>query len=162
MFDIPDLVAVCMVGDGEAETGPTATAWHSTKFLNPRRDGAVLPVLHLNGYKIANPSLLARITSQELRELFRILSKRMRPKTPTVIPRPQASLMTRSPNLQGASIFGPSNNHKRIPQMNQHDLYHKTRFLAASGRGMLAIPSGAVARKPLATVHLHGRPTGTE
>jgi len=71
VFDNPDLVAVCVVGDGEAETGPTATAWHSTKFLNPRRDGAVLPVLHLNGYKIANPSLLARITGRELRELFR-------------------------------------------------------------------------------------------
>ena len=61
-FDNPDLIVACMVGDGEAETGPLATAWHGTKFLNPARDGAVLPILHLNGYKIANPTLLARIS----------------------------------------------------------------------------------------------------
>ena len=69
-FDNPDLIAVCVVGDGEAETGPLATAWHSNKFLNPARDGAVLPILHLNGYKIANPTVLARITEDELRDLF--------------------------------------------------------------------------------------------
>ncbi|TXI39236.1 MAG: phosphoketolase, partial [Mycobacterium sp.] len=61
-FDNPDLLVVAVVGDGEAETGPLATAWHSNKFLDPRRDGAVLPILHLNGYKIANPTLLARIS----------------------------------------------------------------------------------------------------
>jgi xylulose-5-phosphate/fructose-6-phosphate phosphoketolase len=70
VFDNPDLVACCVVGDGEAETGPLATAWHSNKFLNPVRDGAVLPVLHLNGYKIANPALLARISHDELEKLF--------------------------------------------------------------------------------------------
>jgi xylulose-5-phosphate/fructose-6-phosphate phosphoketolase len=70
-FDNPDLLVTVMVGDGEAETGPLATAWHSTKFLNPIRDGAVLPILHLNGYKIANPSLLARISHDELESLFR-------------------------------------------------------------------------------------------
>jgi xylulose-5-phosphate/fructose-6-phosphate phosphoketolase len=70
-FDNPDLIVSVMVGDGEAETGPLATAWHSNKFLNPIRDGAVLPVLHLNGYKIANPTLLARITPEELDFLFR-------------------------------------------------------------------------------------------
>ncbi len=70
-FDNPDLIAAVMVGDGEAETGPLATAWHSNKFLNPARDGAVLPVLHLNGYKIANPTILARIPHQELEFLFR-------------------------------------------------------------------------------------------
>lgn len=69
-FDNPGLVVACVVGDGEAETGPLATAWHSTKFLNPERDGAVLPILHLNGYKIANPTLLARIPENELRALF--------------------------------------------------------------------------------------------
>jgi xylulose-5-phosphate/fructose-6-phosphate phosphoketolase len=69
-LDNPDLVAVTVIGDGEAETGPLATAWHSNKFLNPRRDGAVLPVLHLNGYKIHNPSLLARIPRTELRDLL--------------------------------------------------------------------------------------------
>jgi len=70
VFDNPDLITCCVVGDGEAETGPLAAAWHSNKFLNPVRDGAVLPVLHLNGYKIANPALLARISRDELENLF--------------------------------------------------------------------------------------------
>ena len=69
-FDNPDLVVACVVGDGEAETGPLATAWHSNKFLNPKNDGAVLPILHLNGYKIANPTVLARISRSELESLF--------------------------------------------------------------------------------------------
>ena len=69
-FDNPDLIACCVVGDGEAETGPLATSWHSNKFLDPRRDGAVLPILHLNGYKIANPAVLARIPHDELESLF--------------------------------------------------------------------------------------------
>ena len=70
-FDNPDLLVACVVGDGEAETGPLATSWHSNKFLNPERDGAVLPILHLNGYKIANPTVLARISRSELENLFR-------------------------------------------------------------------------------------------
>ncbi|MDY7013238.1 MAG: phosphoketolase family protein, partial [Cyanobacteriota bacterium] len=70
-FDNPDLIVACVVGDGEAETGALATSWHSNKYLNPIRDGAVLPILHLNGYKIANPTLLARISSEELESLFR-------------------------------------------------------------------------------------------
>ncbi len=69
-FDNPDLVVACVVGDGEAETGPLAASWHSNKFLNPRSDGAVLPILHLNGYKIANPTVLARISDEELAALF--------------------------------------------------------------------------------------------
>lgn len=69
-FDNPDLIVACVVGDGEAETGPLAAAWHSNKFLNPVRDGAVLPILHLNGYKIANPTVLARISREELESLF--------------------------------------------------------------------------------------------
>ena len=69
-FDNPDLLVACVVGDGEAETGPLATGWHSNKFLNPERDGAVLPVLHLNGYKIANPCFLARIPKAELQKFF--------------------------------------------------------------------------------------------
>ena len=69
-FDDPDLVVFCIVGDGEAETGPLAASWHSNKFLDPVRDGAVLPILHLNGYKIANPALLARIPREELRSLL--------------------------------------------------------------------------------------------
>jgi xylulose-5-phosphate/fructose-6-phosphate phosphoketolase len=70
VFDNPDLIAACVVGDGEAETGPMATSWHSNKFLDPVTDGAVLPILHLNGYKIANPTILARISAEELRSLF--------------------------------------------------------------------------------------------
>jgi xylulose-5-phosphate/fructose-6-phosphate phosphoketolase len=69
-FDNPDLIVACVVGDGEAETGPLATAWHSNKFLNPVRDGVVLPILNLNGYKIANPTILARISREELESLF--------------------------------------------------------------------------------------------
>ena len=71
VFDNPELVVACVVGDGEAETGPLATAWHSNKFLNPITDGAVLPILHLNGYKIANPTILARIEPEELDQFLR-------------------------------------------------------------------------------------------
>ena len=70
-FDNPDLIVTCIIGDGEAETGALATSWHSNKFLNPARDGAVLPILHLNGFKIANPTVLARIGRQELTDLIR-------------------------------------------------------------------------------------------
>jgi xylulose-5-phosphate/fructose-6-phosphate phosphoketolase len=71
VFDNPELVVACVIGDGEAETGPLATSWHSNKFLNPASDGAVLPILHLNGYKIANPTILARISREELEQLLR-------------------------------------------------------------------------------------------
>ena len=69
-FDNPDLIVACVVGDGEAETGPLATSWHSNKFLNPVHDGAVLPILHLNGYEISGPTVLARIPHDELEALF--------------------------------------------------------------------------------------------
>src|SRR5579875_4006394 len=69
-FDNPGLIVACVVGDGEAETGPLATGWHSNKFLNPQTDGRVLPILHLNGYKISNPTVLARIPEHELRALL--------------------------------------------------------------------------------------------
>ena len=68
-FDNPDLIVSCIVGDGEAESGPLAASWHSSKFLNPARDGAVLPILHLNGYKLSGPALLARMSDEELRSL---------------------------------------------------------------------------------------------
>ena len=70
-FDNPDLIVACVIGDGEAETGPLATSWHSAKFIDPARDGAVLPILHLNGFKIANPALLARIGDDQLDALLR-------------------------------------------------------------------------------------------
>jgi xylulose-5-phosphate/fructose-6-phosphate phosphoketolase len=70
VFDNPALIAACVVGDGEAECGPLAASWHSNKFLNPVRDGAVLPILHLNGYKIAGPTLMGRMSDEELQSLF--------------------------------------------------------------------------------------------
>src|SRR4030095_10714025 len=70
VLDNPDLITACVIGDGEAEPGPRATAWHSNRFLNPIRDGAVLPILNLNGYKVANPTILARISHAELESLF--------------------------------------------------------------------------------------------
>jgi xylulose-5-phosphate/fructose-6-phosphate phosphoketolase len=70
VFDNPDLIACCVIGDGEAETGALAASWHSNKFLNPVRDGAVLPILHLNGYKIAGPTVLARVGDEELHKLL--------------------------------------------------------------------------------------------
>ena len=70
VFDNPDLIAACVIGDGESETGPLATSWHSNKFLNPKRDGIVLPILHLNGYKISNPTVLSRISNEELSSLL--------------------------------------------------------------------------------------------
>jgi xylulose-5-phosphate/fructose-6-phosphate phosphoketolase len=81
-FDNPDLIVACIVGDGEAETGPLATAWHSNKFLNPARDGAVLPILHLNGYKIANPTIFDRMDRDELgfKESRRRLAPRVSPR----------------------------------------------------------------------------------
>ena len=71
VMDNPDLIAACVVGDGEAETGPLATAWHSNKFLNPKTDGAVLPILHLNGFKIANPTVFSRISHEEVEMFFK-------------------------------------------------------------------------------------------
>ena len=70
-LDSPDVLVACVIGDGEAETGPLATSWHSNKFLNPAHDGAVLPILHLNGYKIASPTVLGRVSHKELDHLFR-------------------------------------------------------------------------------------------
>lgn len=69
-FDNPNLIAACVVGDGEAETGPLATSWHGIKFLNKKTDGAVLPILHLNGYKISNPTIFSRMSNEELASFF--------------------------------------------------------------------------------------------
>ena len=71
VLDNPDLIAACVVGDGEAETGPLATSWHANKFINPKTDGVVLPILHLNGYKIANPTIFARISDDEVDNFFK-------------------------------------------------------------------------------------------
>ena len=71
VMDNPDLIAACVVGDGEAETGPLATSWHGNKFMNPITDGAVLPILHLNGFKIANPTIFSRMSHEEVECFFR-------------------------------------------------------------------------------------------
>lgn len=115
-FDNPDLIVACVIGDGEAETGPLATSWHSNKSLNPERDGVVLPILHLNGYKIANPTVLARISHEELDHLLRgygtirIMSK-------VTIPRRCTSLWLRQwiKSLKRFNIFYPMRDRTRIP-----------------------------------------------
>ena len=102
-FDNPDLIVATVVGDGEAETGPLATSWHSNKFIDPRRDGAVLPILHLNGYKIANPTVLARIPEEELVSLMRgygytpyVVSGPTPPRCTRRSPQPSTTASTRS------------------------------------------------------------------
>ena len=109
-FDNPDLIVACVVGDGEAETGPLATGWHGNKFLNPARDGCVLPILHLNGYKIANPCFLARIPKEELQKFFEGMGYK-----PYFVegsdPRSSASGIGRCdsiPSSQRSSKFGPT------------------------------------------------------
>ena len=111
-FDNPDLLVACVVGDGEAETGPLATSWHSNKFLNPARDGAVLPILHLNGYKIANPTVLARIPERRARwRCFEgygyrpliVVGRRARRGAPATSPRRSTTRSTRSPSIQDAA-----------------------------------------------------------
>ena len=91
-FDNPDLLVCCVVGDGEAETGPLAASWHSNKFLNPVTDGAVLPILHLNGYKIANPTVLARIGDDELARFSRATATQSRSSPARTPPRCTAPL----------------------------------------------------------------------
>ena len=115
VFDNPDLLALCVVGDGEAETGPLAASWHSNKFLNPVTDGAVLPVLHLNGYKIANPTVLARIPEAELAELMRgygytphfVGGERIPPRSTSSSPPPSTRCSTTSPRSRQSAARRP-------------------------------------------------------
>ena len=108
-MDNPDLIAACVVGDGEAETGPLATSWQLNKFINPKTAGAVLPILHLNGYKIANPTVLSRISHEELESFFPVsythldVYKRQRMSTPmtrhqTQAPVSKMPLVARAPS----------------------------------------------------------------
>ena len=117
-FDNPDLVVACVIGDGEAETGPLAASWHSNKFLNPAVDGAVLPILHLNGYKIANPTVLARIPHTELESLLRgygyrpitVSRRRARPPCTSSWPPPWTTRSTTLPRFSArrAAVNRPS------------------------------------------------------
>jgi xylulose-5-phosphate/fructose-6-phosphate phosphoketolase len=123
-FDNPDLVVACIVGDGEAETGPLAASWHSTKFLDPARDGAVLPILHLNGYKIANPTVLARIPEEELMMLFRGYGYEpylVSGDDPERMHREMASVLDRAMDdihrIQSAARDGAAAEHRRWPMI---------------------------------------------
>ncbi len=118
VFDNPDLIVACVIGDGEAETGPLATSWHSNKFLNPKTDGVVLPILHLNGYKISNPTVLARIEPEELEQLLRGYGW-----TPYFVEGDEPMLMHQ---LMAASLNGVINEIHRI-QSNARDNNDTTR-----------------------------------
>ena len=111
-FDNPDLIVACVIGDGEAETGPLAGSWHSNKFLDPARDGAVLPILHLNGYKIANPTVLARIPDDRAGVAAARLRLRGRTRSRATIPRWSTSSSrppwTRSSARSTPSSAGPA------------------------------------------------------
>ena len=161
-FDNPDLVVAAVVGDGEAETGPLATSWHSTKFVDPARDGAVLPILHLNGYKIANPTVLARIPEDELDALLRGYGH-----TPYVVSgddpadhapglrrhaRPAASTRSRTSRTTRArrAARGPpvlADDRAAQPQGLDRPEGGRRR----QDRGLLALPPGAVRRRRAAT-----------
>ena len=124
VFDNPGLLALCVVGDGEAETGPLAASWHSNKFLNPVRDGAVLPVLHLNGYKIANPTVLARIEHDELRGLLAGYgTRRVSSREPTPRPMHQSmaaaldGVLERSPRFRATPARGQKVGRPRWPMI---------------------------------------------
>ena len=123
-FDNPDLIVAVVVGDGESETGPLATSWHSNKFLNPVRDGAVLPILHLNGYKIANPTILARIPAEELEMLFKGLGY-----TPYVVEGDDPAVM-----------------HQKMASVMEHCVTEIRAIQAGARKGARANPDAAPAR----------------
>ena len=127
-FDNPDLVVACVIGDGEAETGPLATSWHSNKFLDPVTDGAVLPILHLNGYKIANPTVLARIPEPELLDLMRgygyqpyVVEAGLDGEDPTAVHRRMAStldeILDRIASIQRAARSGGETGRPQWPML---------------------------------------------
>ena len=172
-FDNPDLLVLCVVGDGEAETGPLAASWHSNKFLNPVTDGAVLPVLHLNGYKIANPTVLARIPEDELADaaarlrLRAALRHRRRPGRGAPAARRHARRGARrhrghparrprrpglAPSRDGARA--PRRRHASRPAVADDRAAHPEGLdrpeggRRAAGRGHLARPPGAAGRDP--------------
>ena len=154
-FDNPDLLVCCVVGDGEAETGPLAASWHSNKFVDPARDGAVLPILHLNGYKIANPTVLARIPEDELRSLSRATGTR-RTSSPATSrrrctrrsPRSSTARSTRSRRSSAARRAGGA----RAPALADDRAAHPEGLdrpeggRRQAGRGDVALTPGAARR----------------
>jgi xylulose-5-phosphate/fructose-6-phosphate phosphoketolase len=168
-FDNPDLIVACVVGDGEAETGPLATSWHSNKFLNPATDGAVLPILHLNGYKIANPTVLARISHEEIEQLFRGYGYTplfVEGEEPEAMHRLMAATLDRAVaeirRIQGAARTQGKTDRPRWPMIvlrspKGMDVPEGDRRQA--DRGLLALapgPDGRDAREPRARPHPRG------
>ena len=157
-YDNPDLIVACVVGDGEAETGPCAASWHSTKFLNPAQDGAVLPILHLNGYKIANPTVLARITREELESLFvgyGYAPHYLEGDDPRVMHQQMAAIARRDPRRDpGDPAAGPGGRPCCAPSLAHADPPHTQGLDRAQGRRRqagrrhLALPPGAAQRAP--------------
>ena len=164
-FDNPDLIVACVVGDGEAETGPLATGWHGNKFLNPARDGAVLPILHLNGYKIANPCFLARIPHDELQKFFegmgyKPLLRRGRTSPAAVHQQLAATLDTVVAEIQQIQARrARSNGVAKRPALADDRLPHAEGLDLPEGdrrqevRGLLAQPPGADGRHGQARAH---------
>ncbi len=172
-FDNPDLIVACVVGDGEAETGPLATGWHGNKFLNPARDGCVLPILHLNGYKIANPCFLARIPKDELQKLLRGLWATSPTSSRATSPRRCTSRWPRRSITVVAEIKqiwadareqrrseAPGLADDRPPHAEGLDLPAGDRRQEV--RGLLAQPSGADGRHGQARAHPHPRAVDEE
>ena len=155
-FDNPDLIVACIIGDGEAETGPLATSWHSNKFLNPIRDGVVLPILHLNGYKIANPTVLARISREELDQLLRgygYTPHFVEGDDPETMHQLMAATMDRGNRRDSADHTSRSPEQRRHSPALAHDCFANAERLDLparsrwqTGRRQLAQPSGADGR----------------
>ena len=152
-FDNPDLIVACVIGDGEAETGALAASWHSNKFLNPARDGAVLPILHLNGFKIANPTVLARISREELTELLRGYGYDphfVEGGDPAIVHQSlAATLDTVLARIHQIQATARASAKRRSPALADDRLSHAQRLDRSkirrrqAGRGHMASPSGA-------------------
>jgi xylulose-5-phosphate/fructose-6-phosphate phosphoketolase len=163
-LDNPDLIVACVVGDGEAETGPLATAWHSNKFINPIRDGAVLPILNLNGYKIANPTILARISHDRARSAVPRLRLHALLRRGRRSPRPctsdGATLDTAIAEIRRIQRRGAPERPGTLPALADdraalaQGLDRAQGDQRPQGRGLLALAPGAVLRRATNPAHL--------
>ena len=171
-FDNPDLIVACVVGDGEAETGPLATGWHGNKFLNPARDGCVLPILHLNGYKIANPCFLARIPQDELRKFFEGMGYKpyfVEGHDPAAVHQQLAGVLDDGRGGDQADLGRrPDQGRREATGLADDRLPHAEGLDLSAGdrrqevRGLLAQPSGADGRHGQARAHSHPRTVDEE
>ena len=171
-FDNPDLIVACVVGDGEAETGPLATGWHGNKFFNPARDGCVLPILHLNGYKIANPCFLARIPHDELRMFFAGMGYKpyfVEGRDPAAVHQQLAGVLdTVVAEIRRDLGRGPPERRREAAGLADDRLPHAEGLDLPAGdrrqevRGLLAQPPGADGRDGQARAHPHPREVDEE